>query len=411
MKSPVAILLGGNKLHRGVVDKLHERGMKVIVVDWNPEPELKGDHHLWVDTKDTGRVLEALAQLGQMDVRVAYTSTDVAVPTAVAIHKRYGLCVPQGARYEAPLSKAQMATGWNEHKLLNRFSLLIPPGQQQMLFAAARGKEVIVKPNVSSSSRGITIVTAGADETTLRTALDRAQRYSFDGQAVVEEFFKGREFTVEMLGDSEGSVAVYAISVKYHTVHAGPNRIANKLHYNSTLYPDETYDRIADYGRRCYRSLGLNCSFGHLEILMREDGVLSPVEIGARSGGFIAYPLVQLASGRDFFEDYLGVLGGARVANQSYRTSISSMYFFYDFPPDRPCRNATHLCKHLPTGIESLYHDREAIDRGRTYRTIDNQSERHGHEILCGHRSTLTIEAVETAERRMLRTLFNGSEG
>ena len=123
-----------------------------------------------------------------MDVRVAYTSTDVAVPTAVAIHKRYGLCVPQGARYEAPLSKAQMATGWNEHKLLNRFSLLIPPGQQQMLFAAARGKEVIVKPNVSSSSRGITIVTAGADETTLRTALDRAQRYSFDGQAVVDIF-------------------------------------------------------------------------------------------------------------------------------------------------------------------------------------------------------------------------------
>ena len=228
MKSQVAILLGGNKLNRGVVDKLHQRGMKVIVVDWNPEPELKGDHHLRVDTKDTGCVLEALAQLGQMDVHVAYTSTDVAVPTAAAIHKRYGLCAPQGARYEVPLSKAQMAAVWNEHKLLNRFSLLIPPGQQQMLNAAARGKEVIVKPNVSSSSRGITIVAAGAGETTLRTALERAQRCSFDGQAVVEEFFQGREFTVEMLGDSEGNVAVYAVSVKYHTLHAGPNRIGNQ---------------------------------------------------------------------------------------------------------------------------------------------------------------------------------------
>jgi biotin carboxylase len=411
MKRPVAILLGGNKLHRGVVDKLHERGMKVIVVDWNPEPELKGDHHVRVDAKDTGRVLKAIAQLGQMDVHVAYTSIDVAVPTAAAIHKRYGLCAPQGARYEAPLSKAQMAAVWNEHKLLNRFSLLIPPGQQQMLNAAARGKEVIVKPNVSSCSRGITILSAGADETTLRTALDRAQGCSFDGQAVVEEFFHGREFSVEMLGDSEGNVAVYAVAVKYHTLHAGPNRVANKLHYNSTVYPDETYDRIAEYGRRCYRSLGLNCSFGHLEILIREDGLLSPVEIGARSGGFIVHPLVPVVSGRDFLEDYLGVLRGARVANESYRTSMSSMYFFYDFPPDRPCRNATHLCEHLPTGIESLYHDREAIDRGRTYRTIDNDTERHGHEILCGHRSTLTIKAVETAERRMLRTLFNGSEG
>src|SRR5437899_1436264 len=180
MKSPVAILLGGNKLNRGVVDKLHERGMKVIVVDWNPEPELKGDHHLRADTKDTGRVLEALAQLGQMDV---------AVPTDVAIHRRYGLCAPQGATYEVPISKARMAAVWNEHKLLNRLSLLIPPGQQQILIVAARGKEVVVKPNVSSSSRGITIVAAGGHETTLRTALERAQRCSFDGQAVVEEFF------------------------------------------------------------------------------------------------------------------------------------------------------------------------------------------------------------------------------
>src|SRR5439155_24144138 len=113
-----------------------------------------------------------------MDVHVAYTSTDVAVPTAAPIHKRYGLCAPQGGRYEAPLSKAQMAAVWLEHKLLNRFSLLIPPRQQQMLNAAARGKEVIVKPNVSSSSRGITIVAAGAGETPLRTALERAQRCS-----------------------------------------------------------------------------------------------------------------------------------------------------------------------------------------------------------------------------------------
>jgi hypothetical protein len=410
MKSPVAILLGGNKAHCAVVGKLRERGMKVIVVDWNPEPELKGDHHLRVDTKDTRRVLEELAQLGQMDVRVAYTSTDVAVPTAVAIHKHYGLCASQGARYQAPLSKAQMAAVWDAHKLLNRFSILIPPCQQQILFEAARGKEVIVKPNVSSSSRGITIVAAGADEGTLRIALERAQRCSFDRQAVVEEFFPGREFTVEILGDSEGNVAIYAVSVKYHTLHAGPNRIANKLHYNSTVYPDETYDRIAEYGRHCYRSLGLNCSFGHLEILMRQDGLLSPVEIGARSSGFIAYPLVQVASGRDFLDDYLAVLRGARVANESYRTSMSSMYFFYDFPPDRPCLNPTHLCNYLPTGIKSLYYDREAIDRGRTYRTIDNDTERHGHEILCGHRNTLTIEAVEAAERRMLRTLFNGTE-
>src|SRR5207247_7378256 len=99
------------------------------------------------------------------------------------------------------------------------------------------------------------------------------------------------------------------------------------------------------------------------------------------------------------------------IPNHTHPCSMSSTFSFFVYTPHRPCRNTTHLCKHLPTGIEILYHDREAIDRGRTYRTIDNDTERHGHEILCGHRNTLTIEAVETAERRMLRTLFKGTEG
>jgi hypothetical protein len=139
---------------------------------------------------------------------------------------------------------------------------------------------------------------------------------------------------------------------------------------------------------------------------MRDDGLLSPVEIGARSSGFICSPLVDIASGRDFLSDYMNVLQGAHVPNTFYQSSNSSMYFFYDFPPNCECRSNTALPQHLARGIESLYSDSMAIQSGRRYSAIDNDTERYGVEILRGARKVLTIEAVETAEKKMLATMF-----
>ncbi len=409
MNTHTAILLGGNKLNAGVLDKFKAAGFQVIVVDWNATPELPGDRHLQIDVKDSHGVLAALAEIPHLDVQVAYTSIDVAVPTVVAIHRQYGLATPHGPRFEKPLTKAEMTRVWQEAGLLNRASQLLADGDEAALREAANGRKVIVKPNLSSSSRGITILQPGASPESLRTALRRAEKTSFDGRALVEEFVSGREFTVEMLGDSAGNVAVYGISVKYHTRNAGPNRVANKLHYNSTAYPDATYECIADYARKCYTSLGLHCCLGHLEIVLRDDGRLSPVEIGARSSGLILSPLAEIASGRDFLGDYTTMLRGKSVSPSFYRSTQSSMYFFYDLPTGHACRHASHLGEHLPPGIDILYHDHEAIASGITYSTIDNDAERHGYAILKGDRDVLTIEAVTAAEQQMLTAMFDGA--
>ena len=89
---------------------------------------------------------------------------------------------------------------------------------------------------------------------------------------------------------------MYAISVKYHSKNALNNRVATKLRWNSNVYSNEIYEKIADIGKRCYKSIGLKNSFGHLEIIMREDGSFSPVEIGARSSGYICSHLVSAAA-------------------------------------------------------------------------------------------------------------------
>jgi len=408
--APVAVLLGGNALNRGVMDRLRAHGLGVIVADWSPDSPLKGDRFLQVDVKDPPQVLAALESLGCLDVRGVWTSIDVAVPTALAIRRRFGLRTPAGETCGRPLTKEWMTTVWKRAGLLNRVSVLVDDTDGMGIPPELRGIEIIVKPNLSSSSRGITTLPADVSPEVRDEALRRALRISLDGRAIVEELFRGREYSVELLGDHAGNVSVYGVGLKYHTANAGANYVASKIHYNPMNVDSDDVERLADYGRRCYRSLGLNGTPGHLELLMNEEGLISPVEIGARSGGFIGSPLADIASGRDYVGDFLDVLRGGGVDGECHRSGESSMYFFYDFPPGQRCLRVTDLTRHLPAGIESLYHDRTAIQPGRVYGTLDNETQRHGYEILRGPRSLLTIEAVESAERRMLEEMFSPNE-
>lgn len=404
-KDGVLVLLGGNKLHQGIVEKCRAARRKIVVVDWNETPELRGDLHLRCDVKDSANVVSALREANIADVWLAYTSIDLAVPSVVAIHRECGLQTPSGDIWSSPLSKQHMVDCWKRDDLLNRYSVVVNADCVNAVVEATSRSKAIVKPNVASSSRGITVLPVGSGASACEAALRRAQEASFDRQALVEEFFEGREFTVEMLGDRLGNVGVYAISVKYHSANAGANKIAVKLHYNSVLYSDETYSRIAEYARKCYRSAGLNTSFGHLEILMNDQQELSPVEIGARSTGFVCSPLVDVASGRDYLEDYACVLRGESVNNDIYQATESGMYFFYDFPEGFKCSKKSNLSTYLPPKVRSLYSDCTLIQEGHTYGRIDSDSERWGFEILVGPREALTIGAVEKAESQLIADL------
>lgn len=401
---PVVVILGGNLLNGGIVDYCRQHGYFVVVVDWSPKAYLKGDLFLCIDVKDYERIINALHENGIDSIHGAYTSIDLAVPSVNAINRHFGLSsMPQNA-IEHALPKAIMTHIWSENGLLNRYSKVFDTFGDEILYQASKHK-LILKPNIASSSRGITIVEQDADAEVLMTAFAKAQKESFDHKVVVEEFVAGGEFTCDMLGDAFGNVSVYAISVKYHTLNTHDNKIAIKLHYNSDVYSDGVYEKIAEIGKQCYRTLGFMASFGHLEILMKEDGTLSPVEIGARSSGFITNPLVSLASGQDYFGDYLRVLHGEKISGKDYINGANSaMYFFYDMPHGAVCVNPCSLVDFLPAEIVSKYSNREKVmTKGFQYNDISNDNERIGYEILTGERHTMRIDVIEEAERNFIK--------
>lgn len=403
------ILLGGNILNSGIAHYCKKNQYPLIVVDWSPSAHLKGDLFLCIDVKDTNTIIQALNDNHIENIAGAFSSIDLAVPSVNRINKYYGLCSMDQVALKNAHSKAEMTRVWQDHGLLNRFSKQYITYDKE-IYDIARIEKIIIKPNVSSSSRGITIVDKCIQEEEVMEAFKKAQDESFDHTVIVEEFVDGQEFTCEMLGDNHGNVSVYAISVKYHTKNTENNKIAVKLHYNSEIYPNSVYEKIATVGKKCFQALGFHASFGHLEIIMKKDGSLTPIEIGARSSGFITNPLVSEASEKDYLGDYLDVLHGGKITGDNYiNGEQSSMYFFYDMPSNTSCRRPCTLTDFLPTEIKSLYFNREKIlHKGYAYHNINNDNERIGYEILSGPRRALTITAIQNAENNFIHLNTNG---
>lgn len=407
MDKPIFLLLGGNKLNYGILKKFQDKGYLVYVVDWNEHPQMTGDKHYKIDVKNAQAIIAALKKDGEWkNVAFAYSSIDVAVESVALINRAIGLktITDDGLRYSS--SKSMMTKRWNEVGILNRISNSYHEYNEEILQLNNQMK-LIIKPDNSASSRGITIVPQNSSVETIKSAFDKAFAEASDKVVVVEEFVEGIEFTVDMLGDSYGNVSVYGISRKSHTQNTENNKIAVKLHYNAIT--DELQSKIATVGIACYKALGFSSSLGHLEILLKSDGTISPVEIGARSSGFIASNLVDIVSGADYLGDLIDVQNGARVQNGLHAQSeYSSMYFFYDFPEGMTIENECSLLDFCDKEIISIYNDRTNIIKGRKFHKIDNDNARLGYEILKGPKSVMTIDYIAVAEKKMLKYMMQG---
>lgn len=402
---PIFLLLGGNKLNLGIVKKFQQMDYLVYVVDWNEYPQLIGDKHYRIDVKDAESIIEALEKDNVFEnVKFAYTSIDLAVGSVANLNRKFGLRVLSSEGLKNVSSKSMMTKCWAEAGLLNRISKSYKLYDDE-IWNFAQSMQIIIKPDNSSSSRGITIIHIGADVKTIQSAFYKALHESSNGKVIVEEYVDGTEFTVEMLGDSYGNVCVYGVSLKVHTKHADDNKIAVKLHYNSV--PLNLQKKIAEFGIKCYKALGITASLGHLELVLKKDGIMSPIEIGARSSGYIASDLVDIVSGRNYLLDLLEVQKGIRVCNGlCEQTDKSSMYFFYDFPSNLPILNECSLMDFCSNPIISRYWDRSNIRKGKIFSNIDNDNARFGYEILEGSRDVLELGYIDSVERAMLTYMF-----
>ena len=399
------VLLGANKLLWGQVCKLREFGYKVIVVAWNDHPDIEGDLFIQMDVKDKDGIIRKLEELGLKDrVDGALSSIDLAAPTVNAINRWAGnKTMPE--KFDVVLSKEEMRDCWMKAGVFNRISKMDDEFPMDELYETSQHMKLICKPNVAASSRGITILEKGQTHEALKDALDKARETSFDHRCLIEEFVEGEEFTVDMLGDAYGNVNCYGSSIQHHSLYALKNHVTVIHHWNSRKYDDATWNRIADFGIACYKALGLHSMFGHLEIIMKEDGTFTPVEMGARSSGFICSHTVSAASGHDYLGDYVKMLHGGKVEPGNYLNGANaSMWFGYDIPSDSDSVTATNITEFLDPRITVLFENHDGLKVNEHYGDYINDGDRDkfGYAILCGPRDIMTYESVQKSNELFL---------
>ena len=399
------VLLGGNKLLWGQVCHLRELGYKVIVIAWNDNPDIKGDLFIQMDVKDSNAIIKKLEELGLRGlIGGALSSIDLAAPTVNAINKWCGnKIMPE--KFNNVLSKNDMRDAWMQAGIFNRMSKMDKEISLDELYETSKNLKLICKPDVAASSRGITILEKGRTKDEIQIAIDKAKETSFNNKCLIEEFVEGEEFTVDMLGDAYGNVCCYSSSIQHHSKYAINNHVTVIHHWNSRKYDDETWNKIADFGIECYKALGLHSMFGHLEIIMKEDGTFTPVEMGARSSGFICSHTVWKASGHDYLADYIKVLHGGEIESGNYMNGENaSMWFGYDIPSNTHSVKASDITKHLDKRITVLFENHEGLKVNEDYGDYINDGDRDkfGYAILCGPRDILTYESVKESNEKFL---------
>lgn len=400
----IFLLLGGNILNFGIYKKFKDLGYEVFVVDWNENPQIHADRHYKIDVKDANAIIKALKNDKVFkNVDFAYSSIDLAVPSVAAINSAIGLSVLPKDSLKFAVSKSMMTQEWAKNGLLNRISKKYSDFSNEIL-DFNKERKIIIKPDNSASSRGITIVDESSDIKIIKSAFKKAKDEATNKSVVVEEFIEGVEFTAEMIGDKYGNVCVYAISQKEHTKHTKANKIAIKLHYNAIA--NDMQEKIANFAIKCYKALGFSTSLGHLELIVKNDGTMSPVEIGARSSGYIISDLVDIVSGRNFLLDLLETQKGQKLKNGLHpQTNLSSMYYFYDIAPNTPIIKACNLLD-FTSGVKSRAFKRDKLVVGNKFDFIDSDNARIGFEILEAPKEILTQSYIAQVEQEFLNTLL-----
>ncbi|UTT59426.1 ATP-grasp domain-containing protein [Cellulosimicrobium cellulans] len=161
---------------------------------------------------------------------------------------------------------------------------------------------VVVKPVDYSSSSGVALVT---DEEQLRAALRTAQQKSFRGVALVEEFVRGPEFSVEGVV-SDGRAIVVGVTQKQVT---DPPWFVETGHLFPAELPEEARSALVDEACRAVAAVGLTACAFHCELRLGPDGPVC-IEIAGRSGGDQIPRLVWEATGCDLYLAELAAILG-----------------------------------------------------------------------------------------------------
>lgn len=175
---------------------------------------------------------------------------------------------------------------------------------------------LIIKPCDLSSSRGVFKIETVEN---LHEGLDYALGWSKTGEAILEEFIEGPEYSGESIAYN-GEYKLLAITEKHTT---GAPHFVETGHRQPARLSDEMKVKVEETLYKAFKSLNIQYGAIHPEFRITSDGRVLFMEIATRMGGdCIGTDLVPLSSGYDFMGMVINICCGKAPSFEKIRTPM-----------------------------------------------------------------------------------------
>ena len=185
---------------------------------------------------------------------------------------------------------------WNDHALITpKFLILNKTNLDYKKIITHLSNPFIVKPSSSGSSFGINLVKNKDD---LILAFTDASKY--DPTVIAEEFIKGREFTVSILGTK--SLGVLEIAPKNEFYDYNAKYVSNETIFSKpTDLNPEVLEKMENIALSAFTSIGCN-GWGRVDFMMDKKFNLYLIEVNTVPGmtDHSLFPLAARNAGLNF---------------------------------------------------------------------------------------------------------------
>lgn len=328
MDKPIALVLGGTAPHVLLVNKLHERGYYVVLVDYLPNPPAKkvADEHVQASTLDKEQVLSIAKERGAS--LVISTCIDQANSVCCYVAEKLGL--PHPYSYETSLyvtNKGLMKSRMKEYDV---------PSSTYLLTKSVDGVDwntvsfpCVVKPVDCNSSKGVHRADSIEEA---KLFVEEALKLSQTGEAIIEGFCAGDEIQVDCVAlEGDADVVMTRSKVK------SPGKNEAVLNSFGSIVPAQVSGKVLPKLKQIAvniaKGFGLqNTPFFYQAIVSGED--VNVLEFAPRVGGGLSYYMIKNFVGFDAVEAAVDSFLGQPIS-QNYHAPVK--YFRTCLLYSKPC--------------------------------------------------------------------------
>lgn len=309
------LMLGAGFMQGVAIRSARAHGWHVVAVDGNPEAICRGiaDRFEPVDLKDRDGLIalaRSLKASGGLD-GVFTAATDFSASVAAVAE---ACCLP-GHSLEAALNasdKLRMRECFRRSSVPSpAFAGVDETGRGGILSVLAQKGikfPVVVKPVDNMGARGCRKVDSSQD---LDSAISDAIRYSRTGQAIVEEYMEGPEFSVEALV-YDGEIHMTGFADRHIFF---PPYFIEMGHTIPTGLPEDAIDSLIGVFKDGVRALGLSHGAAKGDIKLTSKGPMIGEIAGRLSGGYMSGWTFPYSSGIDLTGAALELAVGLRPSS------------------------------------------------------------------------------------------------